>query len=132
MARGGGARALPGGTNVIASLGRGNLGPSPISSGLLSVVVAFGALDTLRMTTSVGPMVHDELDGVVSTLCAKFPTRARNEVEAVVTDVYDQLAANATITAHLIPLTLNRSQRVLRAMQVFENSGDEASTKPSA
>jgi hypothetical protein len=77
-------------------------------------------------------MVHDELDGVVSTLCAKFPTRSRNEVEAVVTDVYDQLATSATITAHLIPLTLNRSRRVLSAMQVSENSGHAALTQPCA
>jgi hypothetical protein len=84
------------------------------------------------MTTSVGPMVHDELQGVVSALCLRFPTRWRSEVESVVADVYEQLAANATITAHLIPLTLNRSRRVLGARQVFENSGDEALTKPCA
>jgi hypothetical protein len=74
------------------------------------------------MTTSMGPMVHDELEGVVTALCARFPTRSRNEVERVVTDVYEQLAAGATIGAHLIPLTLNRSRRVLSAMQVSENS----------
>jgi hypothetical protein len=84
------------------------------------------------MTTSVGPMVHDELDGVVSALCAKFPTRSRNEVERVVTDVYEQLVAGATITAHLIPLTLNRSRRTLSAMDVSENSGHAALTQPCA
>jgi hypothetical protein len=89
-------------------------------------------LDTLRMTTSVGPMVHDELQGVVSALCLRFPTRGRSEVESVVADVYEQLVANATITAHLIPLTLNRSRRVLRAMQVSENSGHAALSQPCA
>jgi hypothetical protein len=77
-------------------------------------------------------MVHDELQGVVSALCLRFPICCRSEVESVVADVYEQLAANATITAHLIPLTLNRSRRVLGARQVFENSGDEALTKPCA
>jgi len=34
-------------------------------------------------------------------------------VERVVADVYARLVASATVTAHLIPLTLNRSRRVL-------------------
>jgi hypothetical protein len=68
-------------------------------------------------------MIHDELNGVVSALCARFPTCSRSEIERVVTDVYEQLATGATITAHLIPLTLNRSRCVLSAMQVSEHSG---------
>jgi len=65
------------------------------------------------MTTTAGRMVHDELDGVVSELCARFPTRPRSEIESVVADVYAELASNAEVVAHLIPLTLNRSRRRL-------------------
>ena len=69
------------------------------------------------MSAPVRSLLNDELDGVVSTLCARFPTRRRSEIERVVADVYDQLAGNATITAHLIPLTLNRSRRLLDHME---------------
>ena len=65
------------------------------------------------MSAPARSLLNDELDGVVSTLCARFPTRRRSEIERAVADVYDRLAGNATITAHLIPLTLNRSRRVL-------------------
>jgi hypothetical protein len=65
------------------------------------------------MTTFAAPLVHDELGSVVSTLCGRFPDRSRIEVEAVVAEVYAELAARATVTAHLIPLTLNRSRRLL-------------------
>jgi hypothetical protein len=65
------------------------------------------------MTTFAAPLVHDELDSVVSTLCTRLPGRTRSEVEAVVAAVYAELAAGATVTAHLIPLTLNRSRRLL-------------------
>ena len=58
-------------------------------------------------------MIRDELGAVVSALCARFPERNPDEVERVVADVYAQLVANATVTAHLIPLTLNRSRRLL-------------------
>jgi hypothetical protein len=50
---------------------------------------------------------------VKSSLCARFPTRRRSEVERLVADVDGQLATDASITAHLIPLTLNRSRRAL-------------------
>jgi hypothetical protein len=69
------------------------------------------------MSAPVRSLLNDELDGVVSTLCARFPSRRRSEIERVVADVYDQLAGNATITAHLIPLTLNRSRRLLDQME---------------
>lgn len=65
-------------------------------------------------------LVNDELWAVVSALCTRYPARTRSEIQRVVTDVYRQLAANATITAHLIPLTLNRSRRVLDAMPASE------------
>ena len=89
------------------------MGLSPLKSGLWSVVSPPAGRENRYMVTTSGSMVHDELEAVVSALCVKFPTRGRREVESVVSDVYRQLAATATITAHLIPLTLNRSRRVL-------------------
>lgn len=65
------------------------------------------------MTADKAPMIRDELGAVVLALCAKCPDRNPSDVERVVADVYAQLVANATVTAHLIPLTLNRSRRVL-------------------
>lgn len=72
------------------------------------------------MSAPVKSLVGDELDGVVSALCARYPTRRRDEVERLVAGVYDQLAVNASITAHLIPLTLNRSRRALSGMSKGE------------
>ena len=65
------------------------------------------------MTTFAAPMVRDELDSVVAALCARFPTRPRIDIENIVAAEYAALAANAAVTAHLIPLTLNRSRRLL-------------------
>lgn len=56
----------------------------------------------------------DELDGVVTALCAKFPHRERAEIEDVVANAYARISEHATVHAHLIPLTLNRSSRLLR------------------
>ncbi|WP_237567995.1 three-helix bundle dimerization domain-containing protein [Mycolicibacterium lacusdiani] len=65
----------------------------------------------------MGEMVRDELEAVVAAVGAKFPDRSRPEVEAVVRGAYRDLAHSAVITSHLIPLTLNRSTRMLRAAQ---------------
>ncbi len=65
------------------------------------------------MTTFAGRVVHDELKSVVSALCARFPDSTRSEVESVVAEAYAELTANARVTAHLVPLTLNRSRRIL-------------------
>ena len=65
------------------------------------------------MTTLAEPMVHDELERVVVALCGRFPDRPRSEIQSVVAKVYAELAATATVSAHLIPLTLNRSRRLL-------------------
>jgi hypothetical protein len=56
----------------------------------------------------------DGLGGVISTVCAKFPTSPRIEVETLVLAAYRHLEAAATVTSHLIPLTLNRSLRLMR------------------
>jgi hypothetical protein len=70
-------------------------------------------------------LLDDELESVVSNLCARFPARQRSDVEDVVTDVYGQLVASATITAHLIPLTLNRSRRLLIGERTFGGVEDD-------
>ncbi len=65
------------------------------------------------MISLAEPTVRDELEGVVSALRIRFPDRTTIDIESVVNAVYDELAARATVTAHLIPLTLNRSRCIL-------------------
>ncbi len=55
----------------------------------------------------------DELAGIVAALCAKFPGVPRSDVETLVKAAFEHLKAHATVTAHLIPLTLNRSVRLM-------------------
>jgi hypothetical protein len=64
-----------------------------------------------------GEMVRDELEAVAAAIHVKFPDHSRPEVEAVVREAYRNLARSAVVTSHLIPLTLNRSTRMLRAAQ---------------
>jgi hypothetical protein len=59
-------------------------------------------------------LVGDELDRIVSTVCARYPDCPRPEAEALVSTAFAQLRAHARVTAHLIPLTLNRSLRLMR------------------
>ncbi|CAN5885957.1 hypothetical protein BH10ACT9_BH10ACT9_28130 [soil metagenome] len=65
--------------------------------------------------TSRTRLVEDELDAVASAVHEKYPLCPRAEVTAVVLQSYRYLAEHATIRAHLIPLTLNRSLRMMRA-----------------
>jgi hypothetical protein len=65
------------------------------------------------MTVTATSMTSDELTAVVSALRQRFPQLPAVEVETVVARVYEELAATAKVTAHLIPLTLNRSRRLL-------------------
>jgi hypothetical protein len=76
------------------------------------------------MTTDKGSMVRDELGAVVSALCARFPDRSHSDVQHVVADVYARLVASATVTAHLIPLTLNRSRRLLDSTPMETVTGE--------
>ena len=80
------------------------------------------------MTAFTEPMVHDELEGVVSALCGRFPSRSRSDIEEVVAGVYADLQRNATVTAHLIPLTLNRSRRLLNDAAGYTSTGTTHST----
>jgi hypothetical protein len=61
----------------------------------------------------MAPMVSDELEAIVAALCRKYPEHPAAEIEAVVARVHAELATGAKVTAHLIPLTLNRSRRLL-------------------
>lgn len=58
----------------------------------------------------------DELRRVVDTISAEYPYHPRGDIERLVVDAYQHLAANAKITSHLIPLTLNRSLRLMRSI----------------
>jgi hypothetical protein len=83
------------------------------------------------MTVMATSMTSDELAAVVSALRQKFPQLPAVEVETVVARVYAELAAGARVTAHLIPLTLNRSRRLL-AGESDEASGAEAQSATGA
>lgn len=60
-------------------------------------------------------VIDGELAGVVAAVCAKFPQLPRAYAEGVVHAAYRHLRSKATITTHLIPLTLNRSMRIVKA-----------------
>lgn len=73
---------------------------------------------TLRTKT-----VTDELNFIVRMLCAKYPDRSEVDVTSLVDDVYERLASEATVTAHLIPLTVNRCQKLLTRQLCTANQG---------
>jgi hypothetical protein len=57
--------------------------------------------------------VTDELESIVQMFCEKYPDRSEAEIDVLVHDAYAVLAAQATVTAHLIPLTVNRCHKLL-------------------
>ena len=66
------------------------------------------------------PMVREELRNIVSMLCTRFPERSTTDIEYLVTEVYQTLSGEARITAHLIPLTLNRCRRLLNEQRLTQ------------
>ncbi|GAA3794846.1 MULTISPECIES: three-helix bundle dimerization domain-containing protein [Amycolatopsis] len=60
-------------------------------------------------------LVADELAAVVGELRQAFPGADPARVRAIVDDTYRELAASATVTGHLIPLTLHRARATLEA-----------------
>ncbi|MEV3901483.1 hypothetical protein AB0K11_04095 [Mycobacterium sp. NPDC050551] len=60
-------------------------------------------------------LVRDELTGVVDAVCARYPNWDRTAVQDLVSRVYSDLLERATVTAHLIPLTLNKTLRLMRS-----------------
>ena len=70
-----------------------------------------GAPDAPRQS-----LVRDELDAIVTAICAKYPDRPRAEIERIVDGAYAHLNARARVHAHLVPLTLNRSLRRMRQL----------------
>jgi hypothetical protein len=57
--------------------------------------------------------VADELESITRMFCEKYADRSESGIESMVHDVYTHLVSEATVTAHLIPLTVNRCQRML-------------------
>ncbi|MFJ2666373.1 three-helix bundle dimerization domain-containing protein [Nocardia fluminea] len=55
----------------------------------------------------------DELDSLAAVLMSRFPGRRLAEVRDVVYEAYRRIASSARITAHLIPLTLNRARTIM-------------------
>jgi hypothetical protein len=85
--------------------------PSPRGgSGNSAVLTAPEPVGSSRRST----LVEDEIAGIVSAVCAKFPGRTHADVEALVRAAHEHLSSSAKVTAHLIPLTLNRSIRLMR------------------
>jgi len=56
-----------------------------------------------------------ELARIVSVLRGKYPERDPEQISVLVAEVYRRLAENATVTTHLIPLTINRCRRLLES-----------------
>lgn len=75
--------------------------------------IAMGWNAMMADTSTASHLITDELDGVVSMLCTRYPSRSRESIVRLVSEAYDQLAAHATVTSHLIPLTVNRCRNVL-------------------
>jgi hypothetical protein len=58
--------------------------------------------------------ITDELDSIAEMLCVKYPHRSERDIASLVDGVYAKLLSKATVTAHLIPLTMNCCQKVLK------------------
>ena len=89
-------------------------GPEPwLPDGEIAVTVASAGPQVRETVMPNGRTVEDELDGIVTTICAKYPDHERSDIAALVSATYGRLKAGATVSAHLIPLTLNLSLRAL-------------------
>ena len=78
--------------------------------------------------------VRHELQTVVSMLSVRFPERSPMELEQLVHAVYQRLSARARIRTHLIPLTLNRSRRLLierREVERAVSAADHVLAQPA-
>lgn len=58
-------------------------------------------------------LVTDELRSIIEMMCVRHPDVSRDTVAALVHQVYQELAAQARVTTHLIPLTVNRCRKRL-------------------
>ena len=59
-------------------------------------------------------LTRHELDDITASLTARYEGRyTRDQIEAVVLSTYQGIAAGASITTHLIPLTVNRVRAAL-------------------
>lgn len=67
--------------------------------------------------------VADELESMIQMFGEKFPDQSESAIARLVNDVYNRLSAEATVTAHLIPLTMNRCQRTLERQRYSTTDG---------
>lgn len=72
------------------------------------------------------PPFADELDRVVAALATRYPDVPRDEIARVVDQVHHQLSAEARVSTHLIPLTLNLSRRRLQRRTVSASADVDA------
>lgn len=105
-------------TSVLHAARPGDRGASGVTattgSGMNTTTQGSGTVAEVPETGVRGRRtIDDELDGIVSALCAKFPGQRRCDVTALVSETYAHLKAGATVSTHLIPLTLNLSLRAL-------------------
>ncbi|MEO7079498.1 MAG: hypothetical protein ABIY38_11455 [Rhodococcus sp. (in: high G+C Gram-positive bacteria)] len=70
-------------------------------------------LMSLLGESQIPTAVSAELASIASTLSAKFPDLAPEDVTAVVNATYARLESTARIRAHLIPLTINHARAIL-------------------
>lgn len=95
-------------------------------------VTAATASETDAALLELSPSVVDgELAGVAAAVCARFPQLSRAYVDGVVDAAYRHLRSSATITAHLIPLTLNRSMRIIQSARATTANGSTQTSFPA-
>ncbi|MCP9271001.1 three-helix bundle dimerization domain-containing protein [Mycolicibacterium arenosum] len=71
-------------------------------------------VDERCATSDPAPLHPDrELEAVASMLRSRFPDCRPEDIGRLVRTVYTQLAEQARVRTHLIPLTLNRCRRTL-------------------
>lgn len=70
--------------------------------------------------------VTDELASIAEMLCVKYPHRSERDIASLVDGVYAKLLSKATVTAPLIPLTVNCCQKTLRQQRRTVDEGLKA------
>lgn len=63
-------------------------------------------------------LLRDDVTSVAAALSARYPDIAREKLDALVAEVYQELAADARLTTHLSALTLNRCRKRLANQDV--------------
>lgn len=75
------------------------------------------SIDPDPETAAAAPVLStttvDELDSIATVLVSRFPESRLADVREVVYEAYRRIASSARITAHLIPLTMNRARTMM-------------------